>query len=132
MILIDKLISSLDKGEMVIGIYLDISKAFDTVDHDILLQKLLHYEVRGCALNWFRSYLSWRKQYVTYNNMSSNTKSINCGVHQGSILGPLLFLIYINDLNKVCTYTTPIWFAGDTNIFLNGLDAKQMQNTINE
>ena len=132
MILIDKLISSLDKGEMVIGIFLDFSKAFDTVDHEILLQKLFHYGVRGCALDWFRSYLCGRKQYVTYNNVSSNTKSINCGVPQGSILGPLLFLIYINDLSKVCTYTTPILFADDTNIFLNGLDIQQMQNTINK
>ena len=104
----------------------------DTVDHEILLQKLFHYGVRGCALDWFRSYLCGRKQYVTYNNVSSNTKSINCGVPQGSILGPLLFLIHINDLSKVCTYTTPILFADDTNIFLNGLDIKQMQNTINK
>ena len=132
MILIDKLISSLDKGEMVIGIFLDFSKAFDTVDHEILLQKLFHYGVRGCALDWFRSYLCGRKKYVTYNNESSNTKSINCGNPQGSILGPLLFLIYINDLSKVCTYTTPILFADDTNIFLNGLDIQQMQNTINK
>ena len=132
MILIDKLISSLDKGEMVIGIFLDFSKAFDTVDHEMLLQKLFHYGVRGRALDWFRSYLCGRKQYVTYNNVSSNTKSINCGVPQGSILGPLLFLIYTNDLSKVCTYTTLILFADDTNIFLNGLDIKQMQKTINK
>ena len=129
-ILMDKLISSLDKGEMVIGIFLDFSKAFDTVDREI--QKLFHYGVRGCALDWFKSYLCGRKQYVIYNNVSSNTKIINCGVPQGSILGPLLFLIYINDLSKVCTYTTPILFADDTNIFLNGLDIKQMQNIINK
>ena len=105
-IFIDKLISSLDKGEIVIGIFLDFSKAFATVDHEILLQKLFHYDVRGCALVWFRSYSCGHKQYVTYNNVSSHTESINCGVSQGSILGPLLFLIHITDLSKVCTHTT--------------------------
>ena len=132
MILMDKFISSLDKGETVIGLFLDFSKAFDTVDHEILLQKLFHYGVRGCALDWFRSYLCGRKQYVTYNNISSNTRNINCGVPQGSILDPLLFLIYINDLSRVCKYTTPILFADDTNIFLNGVDLKQIETAINE
>ena len=130
-IFIDKLISSLNKGEMVIGIFLDFSKAFATVDHEIILQKLFHYDVRGCTLVWFRSYSCGHKQHVTYNNVYSNTESINCGVPQGSILGPLLFLIHITDLRKVCTHTTPILFADNTNIFLNGLDIKQMQNSIN-
>ena len=94
MILIDKLISSLDKSEMVIGTFFDFSKAFDTVDHEILLQKLFHYGVRGCALDWFRSYLCGRKQYVTYKNVSSDTKSINSGVPQGSTLGPFLFFSF--------------------------------------
>ena len=132
MILMDKLISSLDKGETLIGIFIDFSKAFDIVDHDILLQKLFHYGVRWCALDWFISYLCGRKQYVTYNNISSNTRNINCGVPQGSILGHLLFLIYINDLSRVCKYTTLILFADDTNIFLNGVDLKQMETAINE
>ena len=95
MIIMDKLISSLDKGETVIGIFLDFSKPFDTVDHEILLQKLFHYGVRGCALDWFRSILCGRKQHVTYNNISSNTRNTYCGVTKGSILGPLLFLMYI-------------------------------------
>ena len=74
MILIDKLISSLDKGEIVIGVFLDFSKAFDTDDHESLLKKLFYRGVRGCALDWFWIYLCGRQQYVTYNNVSSNTK----------------------------------------------------------
>ena len=89
MILINKLIESLDRGEYVIGIFLDFSKAFDTVYHKILLQKLYHYGIRGPAYDWFYSYLTDRKQYVTYNGISSNTKNVMCGVRQGSILGPL-------------------------------------------
>ena len=110
MILINKLIESLDRGEYVIGIFLDFSKAFDTVYHNILLQKLYHYGIRGPAYDWFYSYLTDRKQYVTYNGISSNTKNVMCGVPQGSILGPLLFLVYINDLCSVCEYATPIYY----------------------
>ena len=105
-ILTKKLIESLDRGEYVIGIFLDFSKAFDTVDHKILLQKLYHYGIRGLAYDWFYSYLTDRKQYVTNNGISSNTKNVMCGVPQGSILDPLLFLVYINDLCSVCEYAT--------------------------
>ena len=131
MILIDKLIESLDRGEYVIGIFLDFSKAFDTVDHKILLQKLYHYGIRGPAYDWFYSYLTDRKQYVTYNGMSSNTKNVMRGVPQGSILGPLLFLVYINDLCSVCEYATPILFADDTNLFCSGKDLQTIQMEIN-
>ena len=96
--LMDKLTNAIENGEYVIGIFLDFSKAFDTVNHDILLEKLEHYGIRCCALSWFRSYLSNRPQYVTYNGTTSMSQTIKCGVPQGSILGPLLFLIYINDL----------------------------------
>ena len=131
MVLTDKLIKSLEKGEFVIGVYLDFSKAFDTVDHAILLSKLSHYGVRGNALQWFKSYLSDRKQYVTYNGVSSPVNNITCGVPQGSILGPLLFLLYINDLGCVSSSTTSILFADDTNLFKTGNDLNKMQEELN-
>ena len=131
MILMDKLIKSLENGEYVVGVFLDFSKAFDTVNHEILLSKLDHYGIRGPALEWFRSYLEDRKQFVTYNDVSSSTGVIKCGVPQGSILGPLLFLIYINDLDCVCKHTTAILFADDTNLFISSKDISQIQASLN-
>ena len=131
MTLMDRLITSLENDEHIIGIFVDFSKTFDTVDHVILLNKLSHYGIRGSALKWFESYLSNRKQYVTYNGISSLTKTVKCGVPQGSILGPLLFLIYINDLCSVCTHTFPILFADDTNLFSSGKEIEALEANIN-
>ena len=132
MFLIDKLTNYLENGDYVIGIFLDFSKAFDTVNHSILLEKMYFYGIRGTALKWFISYLSSRSQFVTYNGVRSTTKLITCGVPQGSILGPLLFLIYINDLHNVCKYSLPILFADDTNLFFNCQDLNIMNNMLSE
>ena len=109
---------------------MDFSKAFDTVDHSILLDKLYHYGVRGCAYHWFQSYLSNRSQRVTYDGVKSSLGFIKCGVPQGSILGPLLFLLYINDLSSVCKHAFPILFADDTNLFLSGKDGSSLSQTM--
>ena len=130
MILMDRITKSLENGEFIIGVFLDFSKAFDTVNHDVLLQKLHHYGIRGSALKWFQSYLSDRQQYVTYNGEESSKKGINCGVPQGSILGPLLFIIYINDLSNVCQHMMSLLFADDTNLFQRGKDVIQLQQEV--
>ena len=128
----DKLIKSIERGNYVIGVFLDFPKAFDTVNHSILLDKLYHYGIRGNTLKWFQSYLTQRKQYITYDSTPSSIKPINCGVPQGSILGPLLFLIYINDLSNVCKYTMPILFGDDSNIFASSDGIQVLQSQINE
>ena len=86
--------TTIDSGKFGCGIFVDLRKVFDTVNHDILLNKLEHYGIRGSELKWFRSYLTDRKQYVSFNEQSLELMEINCGVPQGSVLGPLLFYIY--------------------------------------
>ena len=85
---------ALDEGNFACGIFVDLEKAFDTVDHNILLKKLDHYGVRGISNKWFGSYLTDRKQFVSINGFNSNISSITSGVPQGSVLGPLLFLLF--------------------------------------
>mgnify|MGYP003433291688 FL=1 len=116
--LVDRVSEEIDNNNVTLGIFLDLSKAFDTIDHAILLNKLNYYGVTGIANNWFTSYLNDRKQFVQIGQTISKTLSISCGVPQGSILGPLLFIIYINDITNVSKLFDLIMFADDTNLFI--------------
>ncbi len=110
---------ALDKGKYALGVYLDLTKAFDMVCHHILLDKLYRCGIRGVVHEWFRSYLTNRKQYVYVNGTKSEVMEIASGVPQGSVLGPLLFFIYVNDIqNAVNNDNKLILFADDTNIFV--------------
>ena len=131
-LLMDKISGALERGDYVLGLFLDFSKAFDTVDHDILFSKLSAYGVNGTSLDWFKSYLFQRKQFVEYNGAKSDMDVIRCGVPQGSILGPLLFLIYINDLADVSNLLFALMFADDSNMFLTGKDPEALISLMNE
>ena len=130
--LLDNLRNFPDSGNCAVEILLDFHKAFDTVNHKILLGKLNCYGIRGIALDWFFSYLTNRSQAVIYNEQESQMKETLCGVQQGSILGPLLFLLFINDLPSVSNLFTPILFADDTNLFCNRHNQDEFIKTINE
>ena len=101
------------------GVFLDLSKAFDTIDHDILLLKLFHYGIRSVFYDWLKSYLTNRQQQFMCQNVLYKVKYINFGVPEGSILGPLLFLIYVNDFPQCITKGKSSMFADDTNLFFN-------------
>ena len=124
--------NSLDKGNFSCAVFVDFQKAFDTVNHSILLTKLHHYGIRGTMNEWFKSYLTNRKQFVTINGFDSHMLDMKHGVPQGSVLGPLLFLFYINDLNRSIKYSKTYHFADDTNLLITGTNIKTIQNKLNK
>ena len=138
---VNKIISELQQRNHVIGIFIDLSKAFDTLDHSKLITKLEHYGIRGMSLDLLKSYLTNRQQYTDVNGTESDLFNIDYGVPQCSVLGPLLFLIYINDLVHSNSRTNDrcnedfVLFADDTTIFVAGQNEKEVylnaQNNLN-
>jgi hypothetical protein len=113
---IDKIYMSLDNGFTPLALFLDLSKAFDTLDHDILLSKLDYYGISGNEHLWFKNYLKDRQQFTMYSEINSDLLPLNTGVPQGSILGPLLFLIYVNDINYASDFFDMLLYADDTTL----------------
>jgi len=129
--LIEQITDNIENNLVTAGIFIDLQKAFDTVNHDILLRKLEHYGIRGVALDWAKSYLTNRQQFVTVNEMNSDKRRIECGVPQGSVLGPKFFLIYINDISHISDLLKFILFADDTTILCSQDNINDLIKTAN-
>ena len=130
--IVEHIKQNLDNNKFTCGVFVDLEKAFDTVNHEILIKKLEYYGIKGAYNSWLSSYLSNRWQYVTLGNTKSQNRKVSCGVPQGSVLGPLLFLIYINDMNKALKNCITHHFADDTNLLCSKRNLKELRKTMNE
>ena len=130
--ILNEVIYCLDKGHFVSTVFLDFSRAFDSVSHDILILKLQHHGIRGTQLNWFRSYLANRYQYVAIDNHNSSIGLVHSGVPQGSILGPKLFIIFINDLIKSSSVSRFSIFADDSTMCTSAHNIPELESNTNE
>jgi hypothetical protein len=131
-LLIDDIRRSIDAKNLVGCIFIDFSKAFDTLSHSKLLSKLTAYGIGDIELEWFTSYLFNRQQFVNYNNHSSQPCTVTCGVPQGSILGPLLFVIFANDIIDHVSQSKIIKYADDTVLYAAGKDLNTIESALSE
>ena len=129
--LYDDFLENLDKKKIACSVFIDLRKAFDTVDHEILLKKLENYGFRGIPLQLIQSYLTDRRQYTMVNGTKSDLNKVKRGVPQGSTLGPLLFLIYVNDLPYISNFTTKL-FADDTVLTMTNSCITTLQHDVNK
>uniref|UniRef100_A0A8C6NYB4 Reverse transcriptase domain-containing protein n=1 Tax=Nothobranchius furzeri TaxID=105023 RepID=A0A8C6NYB4_NOTFU len=124
--MVEEIAQASESEELSISIFVDLKKAFDTIDHRRLLKKMENYGLRGIAKSWIESYLKDRQQYVKIKDIKSGFREISCGVPQGSVIGPILFTLYINDICNVADFFKFIMFADDTNLVCSGKDIKEL------
>jgi retron-type reverse transcriptase len=123
---LNNVITALDNKEHALALFIDVAKAFDSIDHHILFRKLETYGLRGVVLDWFRDYLSNRFQFIETNYDSSALKSVRCGMPQGSVLGPMIFLLYINDLPSIHNDIKSVLYADDTTLIVTDRDVNRL------
>ena len=125
----ENMTKALDEANVGCGVFLDLQKTFDNVDHQILLAKVNYYGIGRVSNDWFKSYLSNCNQYISINGYDSGCAVINCGVSQGSVLGPLLFLLYINNINQEIKFCKVYHFVDDTNLLYLSTSIKKLKKT---